>query len=334
MFLHVYGLLLTSGQQQAGGVTNHALTPNGVSSSSTVGTPALTQNHALAPASISSSPTVGTPALTQNHVLDPNDISSSPTVGTPVLSSGYGLTPDGVSSSPTVGTPAITQVHVLAPSGISSSPTVGSPALTQNHALAPSNISSSPTVGTPVLTETPAGALTPLGISSSPTVGTPALTQNHVLAPASISSSPTVGTPLLTSPEVEPEAPVVSAGGSGYEARRGKRRKRRIEPQQVEDWYERLAEDISDRVAHLKKTAPKALKPALEIEPNPEDLDTFLESTGRQLVALAAAADALEGAWKTKTKKLAKVVEDRREEALRIAEEDDEDEAVSILFAW
>ena len=180
----------------------HDLTGTGVSSASSVDSPALTQLHDLTASGISSASSVGSPAITQVHDLTATGISSASEVGTPALSSdSIALTADSISSASSVGSPALTQVHDLTGSGVSSASSVGSPVLTQVHSLGGTGISSASEVGTPALTVVV--VLVADSITSGSSVGSPTLTQVHTLTPTGISSTSSVGSPQILGGEYE-----------------------------------------------------------------------------------------------------------------------------------
>lgn len=180
--------------------SSHSLTATGISSSPTVGAPAISQRHGLTATGITSSPAVGSPAIAQRHALTASALATAaPSVGAPAITQRHALTATGVTASPTVGAPAIAQRHALTASPIATgTPSVGSPALAQVHALAATGTAAgTPVVGNPTLT--PQGNLAALPIEfGTPVVGTPAIAQRHALTTAGLSTgAPSVGSPSL-----------------------------------------------------------------------------------------------------------------------------------------
>ncbi len=204
--------------------SSHSLTATGISSSPTVGAPAISQRHGLTATGITSSPAVGSPAIAQRHAITASALATAaPSVGAPAIAQQHALTATGIATgapsvgspsialgnvltatgiattAPSVGTPAIAQVHAFTATALATAaPSVGSPAISQAHILTATGISASPTVGSPAIGQK--HALTASGIATgAPSAGSPALAQNHVLAPSGIAAgTPIVGNPTLT----------------------------------------------------------------------------------------------------------------------------------------
>ena len=177
----------------------HGLSATGVSSASSVGTPTISQKHTLTPTNISSTSSVGTPAIGQVHALTSTDIASATSVGSPAIGQKHTLTPTNISSTSSVGTPIITipvdGVDNLTADGISSATSVGTPIIGQEHTLTSTDISSTSAVSSPVIGQV--HDLIPASISTATAVGTPVIGQSHALSGENISSTTSVGSPVL-----------------------------------------------------------------------------------------------------------------------------------------
>jgi hypothetical protein len=119
---------------------------------------------------VTSSPSVGTPALVRVANCVATGVTSSPSVGAPALSRTVNCTANGVTASPSVGAPALVRVVAFGATGIKSTATVEPPAFLQRHSLVAWGIISVPWVGTPF------PSWTAVGVTSAPTLGSPALT--------------------------------------------------------------------------------------------------------------------------------------------------------------
>ena len=114
------------------------LTANNISSTTSVGAPAIGQVHGLSATGVSSASSVGTPTIRQKHTLTPTNISSASSVGQPAIGQVHALTSTDISSTSAVSNPVIGQVHDLIPASISSAASVGTPRLNWVATITPS----------------------------------------------------------------------------------------------------------------------------------------------------------------------------------------------------
>jgi len=194
-----------------------SLTADSLASTSSVGSPALSQVHALAGAGLAALSVVGAPALMQGHSLAGSSVVSASSVSAPALTQSYSLTGSGLVSASSVSTPALSQVHslsgadlvsasyvsspsmgggvALTPDGLVSASYVSAPAITQAHSLSGGTVSASFALSTPVLSQ--AHSIAAAGLVSASDVGAPALTQTHALSGAGLVSGSYLSQPVL-----------------------------------------------------------------------------------------------------------------------------------------
>ena len=202
----------------AGGGGGTILTADNLASTSSVGSPVLSQVHALAGVGLAALSVVGAPALMQGHTLVGSSVVSASSVSAPALTQSYSLTGSGLVSASSVSTPALSQVHSLSgadlvsasyvssPSmgggvaltadGLVSASYVSAPAITQAHSLSGGPVTASFALSTPVLSQ--AHSLATAGLVSASDVGAPALTQSHALSGAGLVSGSYLSQPALT----------------------------------------------------------------------------------------------------------------------------------------
>ena len=97
---NIIGADAISGQTFFSNSSAGSLTADGITSATSVGSPAITQVHALTATGVASATSVGTPAVTQAHSLIATGIASNTSVGTPSLSQAHALTASAVSAQP------------------------------------------------------------------------------------------------------------------------------------------------------------------------------------------------------------------------------------------
>jgi len=141
-------------------------------------------SQTISPTGIASAETFGSPKLTQ--YVGPNGIASAAAFGTPVL--GLHIAAAGIASGEAFGTPRV--VKLVDPTGIASAEAFGTPTLAlELHAA---GIPSAEAFGTPRMIE----FVAPVGIPSAEAFGTPRLTLE--LVASGIPSAEAFGIPSLT----------------------------------------------------------------------------------------------------------------------------------------
>lgn len=133
----------------------HALTSNGISSSSELSLPTLSEigTDVLLADDLNSSSEVSSPAVGQAHVLNADDLQSASELSQPSLSTGGtdNLLADDLSSASELSAPAIGQVHNLTANDLSSASELSSPTVGQTHVLLGDDLLSSAELSQPAL---------------------------------------------------------------------------------------------------------------------------------------------------------------------------------------
>lgn len=108
----------------------------------------------ITPTGIASAESFGTPAITVGAVtISPTGIASAESFGTPVITSVFDITPSSITSAESFGTAAITSVVDISPTGIASEESFGTPVVAlKDVTITPTGIPSAESFGTPVIT--------------------------------------------------------------------------------------------------------------------------------------------------------------------------------------
>jgi|GEM_PF-7060174 len=194
------------------------LTPNDISSASSVSTPAIGQAHGLTASDVSAASSVDTPAIGQVHGLTASDVASASTVSTPAIGQAHSLTASDVSSASSVDTPSLGQAHSLTASDVASASSVDTPAIGQVHVLAGSDVSSASSVSAPAISTDGTDALTADDVQAASSVDTPAIGQVHSLAASDVASGSSVSSPSIGTSGIDNLSANDVAAASGVSA--------------------------------------------------------------------------------------------------------------------
>lgn len=127
-----------------GGGGDLTITPTGIASTLSFGSPTITTSQVLVPVGIGSSSIIDTPVVLRSEILSPSGISSTLVIPEPTLTSGAQyLTVQGIDNTPDVGIPEIKTTKILSVSGIISTLVAGIPLVTGGAIVIVSNLFSS-----------------------------------------------------------------------------------------------------------------------------------------------------------------------------------------------
>jgi len=177
-------------------VTAQTVTPTGISSGESMGSPTITTTVTVSPNGISSSESIGSPTVVPGAVtVTPNGIASGESIGSPTVVPGsVTITPDGIASGESIGGPTVVPGAVtVTPDGIASSESIGSPTVVEGAVtISPNGIASGESIGSPTVVP---GSVTisPSGISSGESIGSPAVIGDQVVEPNGVASGEVTG---------------------------------------------------------------------------------------------------------------------------------------------
>jgi hypothetical protein len=201
----------------AAGSPPQTISPTGIASSASPGTPSIAKGAvSVSPTGIASARALGTPTIGGAITLHPLGIASRQGFGTPTVTGGaVVVSPTGIGSRAQVGVPTVTGAVVIVPVGIPSGRAVGTPTMIVPIILSPVGIPSQRAVGVPTVNGTvviaPRGiasreafglpsfglVVTPTGIPSRVALGLPTVLGTTVVRPVGIPSLEASGTPTI-----------------------------------------------------------------------------------------------------------------------------------------
>lgn len=184
----VYAIPLTAA------ATATTLSPGGIASAESWGTPGETSNLPLSPTGITSGEAWGSVALALSLLVSPGGIPSGEQFGTPGAAPVLTVSPAAIASSEAWGTPSASSTLTVSPVGIASGEAFGTPSVALGNLTAsPGGIVSGEAFGAPVVTV--AGFSTPTGIPSGEAFGVPVIALSLTISPSGIPSAGAFGTP-------------------------------------------------------------------------------------------------------------------------------------------
>lgn len=195
---------------------------NGIVSSETIGSPAITTTYTISANGITSDEQIGASTVTTTTTINANGITSSEIIGNNVVTTTVDVVVNSIVSTEVVGSPSIVIVTAVNANGITSNEQLGSPTITTTYSISTSGIVSDEKFGsTNAIT---AVSILAHGIISNEQLGTPTITTGSVTISANgIVSAEYVGNnnassgvvTITTSGVVSEEklgSPTVSAG--------------------------------------------------------------------------------------------------------------------------
>lgn len=127
------------------------ITPTGIASTETFGTPDVIGSQILIPTGIASGEAFGTPVILGSQIVDVNGIVSTEAIGTPTLVEDKLIEPVGVLSQEAIGTPILLEGQSILVSGVASEEDFGTPNLRYDQTLLVTSIASGETFGLTVV---------------------------------------------------------------------------------------------------------------------------------------------------------------------------------------
>lgn len=208
------------------GVAATTLSPTGIASGETVGSPAVTTGTLTAtPTGIASAGALGSPTAVRGAITaSPTGVASAESVGSPtatIAPASTTVSPTGITTAEAVGSPSVTRgTLTVSPAGFTDASAVGAPSVTLGSTTtSPVGVASQEALGSPTATVLAVGTTTvsPTGVGSAEAVGSPTVSRGALAAsPTGISSAEQVGTPTVSpgSRTVGPTG-IASAGAVG-----------------------------------------------------------------------------------------------------------------------
>ena len=173
-------------------------------------------NQTVTPGGISSASSIGSPTMSPGNVnVSPSGLASASSLGTVTWSANYDLAVSGIASASSIGAVTPVEGNVNVPvSGIGSASSIGTVTVIGSQEVPVSGIASSSSIGTPTFAT--GNVNVPVsGISSASSFGTVTWTGNYDLAVSGIASASDIGVPTVVGAQEVPVSGIASAQSFG-----------------------------------------------------------------------------------------------------------------------
>ncbi len=181
--------------QAAGGASNQNVSPTGVSTAESLGSPTVVRmRQDVLPDGVATAETMGSP---RTQITVPiNGVASAEALGTPTVTVVQTVSPTGVGSAEALGSPTVVPGSVtVAPTGVATAEALGSPSITITVPL--DGFIDSHGVGTPTVTIVQ--TVQPTGVGTAESLGSPTVVPGSTtVQPTGVSGAEALGSPFIT----------------------------------------------------------------------------------------------------------------------------------------